>query len=82
MGSTAAAMLTSGATWRWLGWIGIGFTPIALISGVIVLASESHWSDVLGTVVFLAFVAWVFATSVWLVLAMRRSKVMVAATGP
>jgi hypothetical protein len=82
VGSTAAAMLTSGATWRWLGWIGIGFTPIALISGVIVLASESHWSDVLGTVVFLAFVAWVFATSVWLVLAMRRSEVAAAATAP
>ena len=72
-------MLTSGALWRWLGWIGIGFTPISLISGVIVLASESHWSDVLGTVVFLAFVAWVFATSVWLVLAMRRSEVTMAA---
>ena len=54
-GSTAVAILTSGARWSWLGWIGIGFPPISLIGGVIVLASESHWSDALGTVVFLAF---------------------------
>ena len=75
IGSTAVAILTSGARWSWLGWIGIGFTPISLIGGVIVLASESHWSDVLGTVIFLAFIAWVFATSIWLVLAMRRSQI-------
>jgi hypothetical protein len=80
VGSTAVAMLASGAPWRWLGWIGIGLTPIALLSGLIVLASESHWSDVLGTVVFLAFVAWVFATSVWLVLAVRRGSFATAAS--
>jgi hypothetical protein len=80
VGSTAVAMLTSGASWRGLGWIGIGFTPLSLISGLIVLASESHWSDVLGVVTFLAFLAWVCATSVWLVRAMRQSDFRAAAT--
>lgn len=79
VGSTAVAILASGASsWRWLGWIGVVFAPVSLASGLIVLASESHWSDVLGTVVFLAFLAWVFATSVWLVLALRRRSVAAA----
>jgi hypothetical protein len=79
VGSTAVAILASGASWRWLGWIGIVFAPVSLVCGLIVLASESHWSDDLGTVVFLVFLAWVFATSVWLVLAMRRGHLVAPA---
>jgi hypothetical protein len=71
VGSTAAAILTSTSRWRWLGWIGLGFTAVRLISAEIVLASESHWSDVLGSIVFIGFLAWVFVISVWLVLAMQ-----------
>jgi hypothetical protein len=44
-----------------------------------VLASSSDWSNVLGTVVFLAFLAWVFAVSVMLALAMRRGTIPVHA---
>ena len=81
VGATAAAMLVSAVPWRWLGSIGIGFALVQLISAVIVLASQSHWSDVVGTVVFLAFLAWVFAASVRLVLALRRGEVAAPAAG-
>ncbi len=81
VGATAAAMLVSAVPWRWLGSIGIGFALVQLISAVIVLASQSHWSDVVGTVVFLAFLAWVFAASVRLVLAIRRGEVAAPAAG-
>jgi hypothetical protein len=73
--STATAILASSAQGRWLGRIGIGFTVVLLVSAVIVLESQSHWSDVLGAIVFVAFLIWVFAASAWLVLAMRRGAV-------
>ena len=76
IGSTAAAILTSSRPWRWLGWIGVGLTVVRLISAEIVLASHSHWSDVLGSIVFIGFLAWVFAISVWLVLTMRRGQLL------
>jgi hypothetical protein len=80
VGSTAVAILTS-MKWRWLGWIGLGFTVVRLISAGIVLGSHSHWSDVLGIIVFVGFLAWVFATSVWLVLGMPRRRAPVPASG-
>jgi len=42
-----------------------------------VFASHSHRSDVVGLVVFLAFLAWMFAVSVMLVVAMRRGPALV-----
>ena len=72
VGSTAVAILASGAPWRWLGWVGIVLTPICLLEAVLGLASQSGWSKVLDTVVFLAFLVWVLATSVWLVHALQR----------
>jgi hypothetical protein len=68
VGATAAAMLASPAPWRLLGWVGTGFTAVRLISALIEIASNSHWSDVVAIAGFLAFLAWVFATSVMLVL--------------
>ena len=47
---------------------------VRLISALIELASNSQWSDAVASVGFLAFLAWVFAASVILVVAMERSS--------
>ena len=85
VGSTATAMLAARAAWRRLGWVSIGFGVIQLVDAIIVLASKSHWSDVVGSVVFLAFLAWAFVISVMLVLTARRDPMPVhheAASSP
>jgi hypothetical protein len=77
VGATTAAILTRGAPWRWLGWLGIAVTGFRLISALIKLASDANWSDQVANAGFLAFLAWVFAASAMLVVTMRR-----AATAP
>lgn len=72
VGATATAMLAAAASWRSLAWLGIGIATFRMISAVIELASNSHWSDVVSIAGFLAFLAWVFSASVMLVVAMRR----------
>jgi hypothetical protein len=74
IGATAAAMLAAAAPWRVLGWLGIGFFAFRLISAFIKLASTSHWSDVVAIGGFLAFLAWVLAASVMLVVTMRAPR--------
>jgi hypothetical protein len=76
IGATTAAMLAAAAPWRLLGWLGIGFTAFRLISALIELASTSHWSDVVAIAGFLAFLAWVLAASVMLVVATRRDAAL------
>jgi hypothetical protein len=78
VGATAAAMLASGAPWRSLGWVGIGLAAFRLISALIELASTSQWSDAVAIAGFLTFLAWVFAESVMLMLALRTSPTSVA----
>ena len=73
VGASAAAMLASTPSWRRLGRLGLGITALRLISALIELASSSHRSDNVAILGFLAFLAWVFAASVMLVLTMRRS---------
>lgn len=65
-------MLQSPAPWRRVGWIGVAFVGPWLITALIVLISQSRWSDELGTIVFLVFLGWVFLASVTLVLLVRR----------
>jgi hypothetical protein len=74
VGATAAAILRTPTRSRWLGWVGAGFTVVQLIAAEIVLASQSRWSDVIGNIVLIAFLTWVFAVSAWLVLAVRRGE--------
>lgn len=69
-------MLRAPAPWRRVGWIGVGFVAAWLTTALIVLVSQSRWSDVLGTIVFLAFLGWVFLVSVSLVLLVRRGLSM------
>jgi hypothetical protein len=75
VGATAAAMLISGGPGRALGWLGIGLTVVQLANAPLQIAASSDWSDVVGGVVFIAFLAWVFATSAALVLGMRRGAI-------
>ena len=83
VGATAAAIIRSPTRARWLGWAGAGLTVAQLIAAEIVLASQSHWSDLVGRVVLIAFLTWVFTISAWLVLAMRRGEAgVLAGTGP
>ena len=75
VGSTAVAILASGASGRWLGWLGAAFAPICLLEAIVGLASQSGWSDAVDGLVFLGFLVWVFALSVWLVRVVRRQGV-------
>jgi len=76
VGATATAMLAAAPSWRRLAWLGIGIATFHLISAVIELASNSHWSDVVSIAGFLAFLAWIFSASVMLVVAMRREAAL------
>jgi hypothetical protein len=73
VGASAAAILTCGAPWRPLGWLGIAVSGFRLVSALIELASDAHWSDLVAIAGFLAFLAWVFAASVMLVVTMQRN---------
>jgi len=73
VGATAAAMLSSSAPWRRLGWISIGFTFVQLINAPLQIFAGSDWSDAVGAIVFLALLAWMFAVSAMLVVSLRRS---------
>jgi hypothetical protein len=77
VGSTAAAIVRTPSRGRWLGWVGGGFVIAQLIGAEIVLTSQSHWSDVIGDIVLVAFLTWIFTISAWLVLAMRRGEARV-----
>ena len=79
VGATAAAIIRTPTRSRWLGWVGGGFAVAQVIAAEIVLASQSHWSDLVGNTVLIAFLTWVFAISAWLVLAMRRGEAGVLA---
>jgi len=76
VGATAAALLTTAAPWRRLGWMGIGLTVIQLINAPLQIFATSGWSDAVGAVVFLALLSWVFGLSTVLVVSMRRADVV------
>jgi hypothetical protein len=78
VGATAFAAL---ATRRLLGVIGIALTVVQLVNAPFQIAATSHWSDVVGTVVFIAFLAWVFVLSATLALSARRGEIAAPATG-
>ena len=80
VGATAAAILVSGGPWRPLAWLGIAVAAFRLTSALIELTSTSHWSDTVAIAGFLAFLAWGFAASVMLVVALRRGTALVPQT--
>jgi hypothetical protein len=71
VGATAFAVLATGR--HVLGLVGIVLAVVQLVNAPFQIAATSHWSDVVGGVVFIGFVAWVFVTSVWLFRVMRRA---------
>jgi hypothetical protein len=75
VGTIAVGMMRSTATWRRLGWVGLGFALVRLSSALIVVIAHAHWSAVLETIVFIGFVAWVFVVSVALIVQVRRASI-------
>ena len=68
VGATTVALLTSVRPWRRLGAIGIVLTVAWLINAPLQILATSGWSGTVGTILFLALLAWVFALSVILVI--------------
>ena len=77
VGATTVGLLTSDRPWRRTGAIGIVLTVAWLINAPLqILADQrtmSGWSVTVGTILFLALLAWVFALSVILVITLRRT---------
>lgn len=77
VGATTVGLLTSVRPWRRLGAIGIVLTVAWLINAPLqILADQrtmSGLSVTVGTILFLALLAWVFALSVILVITLRRT---------
>jgi ABC-type transport system involved in cytochrome c biogenesis permease component len=73
VGATASAVLSNRRRGHLLGVLGIVLTVVQLVNAPFQIAATSHWSDVVGGFVFICFLVWVFAASVWLVLATRRT---------
>jgi hypothetical protein len=71
IGATAAALLTAVKPWPRLAWIGIALTLVHLINGPLQIFASSDWSDAVGAIVFLTFLAWVTALSATLLASMR-----------
>jgi hypothetical protein len=73
VGATTAGLLTSVRPWRRVGAIGIVLTVAWLINAPLQILATSDWSVTVGTILFLALLAWVFALSVILVITLRRT---------
>jgi hypothetical protein len=71
VGASAVALFTTVPPRRRLAWIGVALTAVQLVNGPLQLLATSDWSDMVGVIVFLGFLAWVFALSAVLVLGMR-----------
>jgi hypothetical protein len=74
VGAAAVAMLTATGGKGLIGRIGIGLAALQLANAPLQIMATSHWSDVVGFIVFLAFLAWVVAASASLTAALRRSR--------
>jgi hypothetical protein len=81
VGATAASLLTARRSGRLLGLLGAALAVVQLVNAPFQIAATSHRSDVVGGVVFVSFLAWVLATSVWLVLRTRQGSLVVLAPG-
>jgi hypothetical protein len=72
--STAGALLKSAVPLRRLGWIGIVLAGVQLLNAPYQIFSMAHRSIVVGSVVLVAFIAWVGVISIVLVISLRRSR--------
>jgi hypothetical protein len=72
IGATAIALLTARRPAHRLGAVGLALAAAQLVNAPFQIAATSHWSDVVGAVVFISFLVWVLIASVWLVVEIRR----------
>jgi hypothetical protein len=70
--ATAVAVLATGR--RTLGVLGILVAAVELVNAPFQMAAHSDWSGDVGTALFICFLAWVFAMSVWLFALVRRAS--------
>ena len=73
VGATTVGLLTSDRPWRRTGAIGIVLTVAWLINAPLQILAAAGLSVTIGTILFLALLAWVFALSVILVITLRRT---------
>jgi hypothetical protein len=71
VGASAAALLMSVPPWRRLGATGVALTVVWLVNAPLQIFATSDWSELVGLIVFLSLLAWVFALSVLLVVSRR-----------
>jgi hypothetical protein len=70
--ATAFAVLNAGR--RRLGVVGVILAAVQFVNAPFQMAAHSDWSGDVGTVVFICFLAWVFAISVWRFALVRRES--------
>jgi hypothetical protein len=69
--STAVALLNSAVPLRRFGWIGVALAGVQLLNAPYQIFSMAHRSTVVGSVVLVAFIAWVGLISIVLVTSRR-----------
>lgn len=72
-GATTAALFTAAVPWRRLGAVGIALTAVLLVNAPLQIFGTANWTEAIGTVAFLALLAWLLVLSVVLVVSLRRS---------
>jgi hypothetical protein len=72
VGATAVSVLSARRAGRFLGAVGMALTALLFVNAPYQIGATSHRSDVVGTVLFICFLAWVFAISAWLVIGLQR----------
>ena len=79
VGATTVGLLTADRPWRRTGAIGIVLTVSWLINAPLQILAAAGWSVTIGTILFLALLAWVFALSVILLITLRRTPAATSA---
>jgi hypothetical protein len=79
--STAVVFLSSAFPLRRLGWIGITLAGLQLLNAPYQIFAMSHRSIVVGSIVLIAFIAWVAVISIVLVISLRQSRTAAPVAG-
>jgi len=75
------AVLTARRPGRLLGLVRAALGVVQLVTRPFQIAATSHWSEVFGGVVFVSFLVWVVAASVWLLSRTRQGSLAVLTPG-
>jgi hypothetical protein len=66
----------------WVGWLGTALTVLLIVNGAEEMLRDSSGFSVLGTITFVAFLAWVLIASVMLTMGVRAEATVRPATTP